>query len=131
MCYIQQLPDHCELELVETFIYYDQPVLFTCKSLSSEVHSCKDAKGKLYLAVAADENETMETWLYVEISDQRLCDLKSGVIDLRSAFAEPEQNTVIELVIPFQDYDIARVNYVCPTEVNPDFLPVAGEYLND
>lgn len=50
------------LEILETFEYYDQPVLF----------SCKNAAGHLYLVVAADENEQHETWLYAGVSEERL-----------------------------------------------------------
>ena len=42
------------LEILETFEYYDQPVLFSCKNVA----------GHLYLVVAADENDQNETWLY-------------------------------------------------------------------
>ena len=35
------------LEIVETYVYYDQPVLFSCKS----------AADHFYLAVATDKND--------------------------------------------------------------------------
>ncbi len=35
------------LEIVETYVYYDQPLLFSCKS----------AAGHLYFSVAADKND--------------------------------------------------------------------------
>ena len=68
------------LEILETFEYYDQPVLF----------SCKNAAGHLYLVVAADENEQNETWLYAGVSEERLNLIRSGAIDLHDAFADPE-----------------------------------------
>ena len=128
---IPQLPGYGELELVETFMYYDQPVLFSCKSLASEVHSCKDKIDRLFLAVAADETETTETWLYVVMSEGRLDDLKAGKFDLRTAFTEPEEKRLIELTIPFQDDDMARIRFVQPDEIDPEFLPASGEFLND
>ena len=42
-------------EILETFEYYDQPVLFSCK--------CKNTDGHLYLVVAADESDQDEIWL--------------------------------------------------------------------
>ncbi len=50
MADILNIPMLGRLEIVETFEYYDQPVLF----------SCKNAAGRLYLVVAADENERNE-----------------------------------------------------------------------
>ena len=44
-----------KLEIVEIYVYYDQPVLFSCKS----------AAGHLYLGVAAEENDEHETWFYL------------------------------------------------------------------
>ena len=42
------IPTLGRLELLETFEYYDQPVLF----------SCKNNDGYLYLVVASDENDS-------------------------------------------------------------------------
>ena len=71
-----------KLEIVETYVYYDQSLLFSCKS----------AAGRLYLGVAADKNDEHETWLYVGVSAERLSLIRSGAIDLHDAFAEPEDS---------------------------------------
>ncbi|MCE2400451.1 hypothetical protein J4G08_06130 [Candidatus Poribacteria bacterium] len=42
---ILNIPELGKLEIVETYEYYDQPVLY----------SCRNAAGHLYLVVAADE----------------------------------------------------------------------------
>ena len=65
---ILNIPSLGRLEIVETYTYYDQPVLF----------SCKDAAGNLYLAVAADEDDQFETWLYAKVSAERLNLIRSG-----------------------------------------------------
>ena len=54
MADILNIPSLGKLEIVETYAYYDQPVLF----------SCRNAAGHLYLVVAADENNQYDTWLY-------------------------------------------------------------------
>ena len=74
------------LEILETFEYYDQPVLF----------SCKNAAGHLYLVVAADENDQHETWLYAGVSEERLKLIRSGAIDLHDAFADLEDGYVLQ-----------------------------------
>ena len=81
------------LEIVETFAYYDQPVLF----------SCKNAAGHLYLVVAADENDYYETWLYAGVSKERLNLIRSGAIDLHDAFADPEDGFLVQARVPYDD----------------------------
>ena len=82
-----------KLEIVETYVYYDQPLLFSCKS----------AAGHLYLGVAADKNDEHETWLYVGVSAERLKLIRSGAIDLHDAFAEPEDSFLLQEIVPYDD----------------------------
>ena len=108
------------LEIVETYVYYDQPVLFSCKS----------AAGHLYLAVAADENDQHETWLYVGVSVDRLNLIRSGTIDLHDAFAEPEDGFLLQEIIPYDDQTQPRLESIQPDQISEDMLPVPGECLD-
>ena len=109
-----------ELEIVETYVYYDQPVLFSCKS----------AAGHLYLAVAADKNDEHETWLYVGVSVERLNLIRSGTIDLHDAFALPEDGFLLQEIIPYDDQTQPRMEPIEPDQISEDMLPMPGECLN-
>ena len=108
------------LEIVETYVYYDQPVLFSCKS----------AAGHLYLGVAADENDKHETWLYVGVSVERLSLIRSGGIDLHDAFAEPEDGFLLREIIPYDDQTQPRMEPIQPDQISEDMLPMPGECLD-
>ena len=109
-----------KLEIVETYVYYDQPVLFSCKS----------AAGHLYLGVAADKNDEYETWLYVEISAERLNLVRSGAIDLHNAFAEPEDSFLLQEIVPYDDQTQPRMETFQPDQISEDMLPTPGECLD-
>ena len=108
-----------KLEIVETYVYYDQPVLFSCKS----------AAGHLYLAVAADKNDQHETWLFVGISAERLNLVRSGAIDLHDAFSEPEDGFLLKEIVPY-DETVPRMEPIQPDQISEDMLPMPGECLD-
>ncbi len=68
------------LEIVEVYEYYDQPILFTCKSLT----------GICYLVVwlGEDEDDEEDTqgdkWLFAPLSQRRFEAVRSGLIDLHA-----------------------------------------------
>lgn len=108
------------LEIVETYVYYDQPVLFSCKS----------AAGHFYLVVATDKNDEYETWLYVGVSVERLNLIRSGAIDLHDAFAEPEDGFLLQEIIPYDGQTEPRMESIQPDHLSEDMLPVPGECLD-
>ena len=108
------------LEILETFEYYDQPVLF----------SCKNAAGHLYLVVAADENEQNETWLYAGVSEERLSLIRSGAIDLHDAFAAPEDGFLVQAIVPYDNRTPFRFETIQPDKLSKDMLPIPGERLD-
>ena len=108
------------LEIVETYVYYDQPVLFSCKS----------AAGHLYLGVAAYKNDQHETWLYVGISAARLNLVRCGAIDLHDAFAEPEDDFLLQEIVPYDDQAQPRMEPIQPDQISEDMLPIPGERLD-
>ena len=120
MADILNIPMLGRLKIVETFEYYDQPVLF----------SCKNAAGRLYLVVAADENERNETWLYAGVSEERLKLIRSGLIDLHDAFADPEDGFLVREIVPYNNQTGLRTDFVQPDQISEDMLPIPGERLN-
>ncbi len=120
MADILNITDLGRLEIVETYVYYDQPVLFSCKSTA----------GHLYLVVATDKNDEHEAWLYVGVSAERLNLIRSGAIDLHDAFAEPEDGFLLQEIIPYDDQTQPRMEPIQPDQISEDMLPMPGECLD-
>ena len=114
------IPSLGKLEIVETYAYYDQPVLFTCK----------DSAGHLYLVVAADENDQYETWLYAKVSVERLNFVRSGAIDLHDAFADPENGRLLQIRFPYDTSTSPQIEFIEANQVSEDMLPLPGECLD-
>ena len=109
-----------KLEIIEIYDYYDQPILF----------ACKNAAGHLYLVVAADEDEQHETWLYAEVSLERLNLIRSGAIDLHDAFANPEDDCLFQVRLPYDDPTSPQIESIKANQVPEDMLPTRGESLD-
>ena len=120
MADILNIPILGKLEIVETYAYYDQPVLF----------SCKNAAGHLYLVVAADENDQYDTWFYAGVSTERLNHIRSGAIDLHDAFADPEDGCLFQAIAPYNDQNPLWIEPVQPSQISEDMFPISGERLN-
>ncbi len=118
MADILNIPKLGKLEIVEIYDYYDQPVLF----------SCKNTDGDLYLVVAADENDQYETWLYAQISVDRLNLIRSDTIDLHDAFADTEDGNVFQVKFPYDD-TTPLTEQVKSSQISEDMIPDSGEYL--
>lgn len=73
-------PPLADLTIDETFVYYDGPKVFTCLSES----------GTRYLCAWAQSSEFHDRWLCTSITEPRLQQLRSGELELREAFADPE-----------------------------------------
>ena len=120
MADILNIPILGRLKIVETYVYYDQPVLF----------SCKNAAGHLYLVVAADENDQYDTWLYAGVSPERLNHIRSGAIDLHDAFADPEDGFLFQVIAPYDNQSQLRIESVQSNQISEDMLPMPGERLD-
>lgn len=108
------------LEIIEIYDYYDQPILF----------ACKNAAGHLHLVVAADENDQYETWLYARVSPERLTLIRSGVIDLHDAFADPEDGRLFQVKFPYDNPTSPQIEYLESNQIPEDMLPTRGERLD-
>ena len=116
----RNIPSLGKLQIVETYAYYDQPVLF----------SCKDVARNLYLAVAADENDQHETWLYARVSSERLNHIRSGAIDLHDAFADTEDGHLLQVKFPYASPTVPQSESIKANQVSEDMLPIPGECLD-
>ncbi len=109
-----------KLEIIEIYDYYDQPILFACKNTT----------GHLHLVVAADEDEQHETWLYVEVSLERLNLIRSGAIDLHDAFANPENHCLFQVRFPYDNPTLPQIESIEANQIPQDMLPTPGERLD-
>lgn len=118
MSLLPQSPNLGNLEIVEIYVYYDQPCLF----------SCRNEIGQIFLAVWVDETEVDDLWLYVRISGQRLQSIRSGKIDLRDAFLKSENGFVCEVRISHTNSPDLVETIPCDN-IDEDWLPESGEFV--
>ena len=104
-----------ELRIVNVFEFFDFPLLFTCVNRHKQV----------YLVVAIEEFDDRIDWLYSPISDKTLHDLRSSVIDFKSAFLESQNG--FSFVVSVSNDGVSSVNYLLSKEIPDDYLPDAGE----
>lgn len=111
------------LELVEIYEFYDEPVLF----------ACRDNTDRMYLGVlAADENDE-KVWLYAPLSPQRYRQVRSGGVDLNSAFKKVEGGELLRVTLrrgPEAQVEITEASWVKASAVNEEELPLPGEFLD-
>jgi hypothetical protein len=110
-----------DLALLESYEYYDRPLLFSCFEQTSY---------RLFLAVLINEHNATEEWLYVEVSRQRLLNIRAGLISLHDAFARSENGFVFRVWLSTMDAEIARFEVVSSEELLEHQLPMQGERLN-
>ena len=108
------------LKIVETYAFYDEPLLYCCQN----------AAGHLYLVVAAAANEQGEIWLFAGVSKPRLNRIRSGAIDLHDAFADPEDGFLFQVTDPSDDNAPPQTVPVAPNQISGDMLPIPGERLD-
>ncbi|WP_394328494.1 DUF6575 domain-containing protein [Mycobacterium avium] len=100
-----------ELTLLETYVFYDGPRLFSAQSLTDQ----------RYLAAWANEGHEADEWLYVAISEARLNMVRSGARTVRSAFLEPEGFTY-RVIIPHDDSSPDSAKTVVPSEIETPWV---------
>jgi hypothetical protein len=107
------------LELVETYDFYDRPVLATWRN----------AVGVFYLCVLIEETHTTETWLYVAMTEDRFRYVRSGSVDLYTAFREPEDGVAFRVVVPTSQSASISLEAVGTNDIPAGQLPAPGERL--
>jgi hypothetical protein len=107
------------LELIETYEFYDRPVLFLCRN----------AADNLFLVVWAHEDSESEYWLFAPVSKKRLEHVRSGAIDLNDAFALPEDGLLHVVKVPLDKSQGITTSTIEAASVQRDWLPFTGEVL--
>jgi hypothetical protein len=106
---------------IETVLeYVDEPVLFVARN----------DLGFPFLAVAVDEVDGANYFLYVPMSEERLAAARTGLVSLREAFALPERPNVF-LVRSNPDEERPQVTELSAAELRPEWLPDEDERLGE
>jgi hypothetical protein len=107
------------LEIFEIYEYYDKPCFFSCRNRAEHA----------FLVIWVDETSEFDRWLYAPISLERLDCLKSGDIDLRSAFSKAENGFVFDVKV-FYDDRPSNIETLACLDLTDDLLPAEGEFLD-
>lgn len=111
---------HTTIYLKEILLYYDTPQLLVAR----------DRVGTNYLCMLVEQNKEFDSFVCVQVSNQKLDNFCNGYIDLKSIFVAPEiSRFYIATVSDYQSnsYDISA----CDFEVLPEeWLPDDGLYTN-
>lgn len=107
-----------ELSVIESYQFFDRPVLF----------SCHDRRGHAYLAVWADEKEDtdQETWVFTPIHPGVLDAVRSGSIELQAAFRNGIDGRAFLVDVDWNTQS-STVREVSSSELSDDLLPEPGE----
>ena len=114
------VPDLGRLELVETYEYYDEPVLY----------ACQDATERRYLVVLSVDEPGFQEWLYAPLSARRFQHVRSGGLDLHSAFRAAEGGFIFRLTLQRDPTAAGRGEWVPAQSLDDALLPTPGEALD-
>lgn len=108
-----------KLKIVDTFLYYDFPVFFTCVNENNLI----------FIAICIDEDEEGYKWLYSHVSDSTIINLKKGTIDFRDAVLDSINGVFFKVTIFFDRQ--ALVENIDINDIDDDMLPVSGRRVEN
>lgn len=119
----QELLPYGELEVVNVFIYYDGPKLFSLYSKEKNVYL-------LVLWAHEDEDNDSHTSLYLPLSEKNYLLATTGEVNLYSAFSLAEDGNVLAVTTSYDGkeaiYSIEETNY---SDISDDWLPTREAFL--
>lgn len=102
-----------DLKIIETFIFYDEPVLYV---------GCNKA-GQGFLFVLIEEKTDGERiYLVSEITPERWVAIRHSVIDVRQAFTDPERRLFL--------VGNNHASYIATENLTENMLPDKGARVN-
>jgi hypothetical protein len=108
------------LKILEVLDWYDGPRLFIAE----------DPSGTRYIAFWADETEEESLWLYSSVSEDRISNVTSGKLDLRSIYTNPENEIVFLIRLKNNNQSSALVEKICPNQIEQKLLPPCDDFLS-
>lgn len=112
-----RLPTVGELFYHHTYLYYDEPLVFSCATKAMQYY---------FVLAVPSVPPSNETWLIVPISSGRLCKAEKNAIELRELIIKPE--TVV-FQVDRTGTEVSVIN-IDPAGLTAEMLPEAGEYLD-
>jgi hypothetical protein len=107
------------LEILEVYVQYNGPRLF----------SCKNQTNKIFLGLWVDEEEEYDLWLFMLVSLERLKSIRTGLISLRDSFLESETFSVYQARHCHTEDDW-RIELVSINNLDCDLLPLENTCLD-
>jgi hypothetical protein len=107
-----------ELELFETFEFFDFPRLFSAKSRT----------GALYLALSIFDDYDEFEWLYISISVERIKELINKKICLHTVFSQPENGFLFK--VHTNSNEVLQCEYILSEQLSSEELPLVGAKLD-
>lgn len=109
------------LHIIDIFDYFDKPLFM---GLVNEL-------GHSFLAKLADEDDEIETWLFLPISNPRYFEVKAGNIDIQTAFKNPEIGYLYKAILSLAEKELLRFEKITPDLIPPIYLPPEGDKLDN
>ena len=106
-----------KLEILEVYEYYDIPRFFLCSN----------QYGYYYLSLSVSDSDDGHGWLYAHVSKARLKKIRTGKINLYSAFKETEDGCVFKITTLGENSD--TVETLLCNDVPDELLPLKGTEL--
>lgn len=107
------------LEIEEVYFYYEGPRFF----------AARNASGQRYLAIAVDEDEGSDTYLYVAVSTDRFRAIRSGLVSLREAYTSAEDGHAVTVKATYGDSPTNQLELRDSSEIPDAWLPTPDARL--
>jgi hypothetical protein len=105
-----------KLKILEILDWYDGPRLFIAEN----------ASGSRYIAFWADETEEESLWLYSSVSENRIFNVMSGKLDLRSIYTNSEDGRILLVRLKNNEHSVESIR---PNEIEQELLPPYDDFL--
>lgn len=113
MSFLPQDTELGALSLIEVYIYYDRPCLFSCIS----------DKGQYFLALWIDETSESECWLYAPVSKVVLNTIQAPDFNFRNVFQNAVGGSVFDVKV-FNDGRSTTVKLLNCSDLSDELLPI-------
>lgn len=115
-----ELPTLGKLFFYRTYLFYDEPLLFSCVSTTMQYY---------FVIAIPSEIDTESSWIVVPVSQGRLTQAEKNAIEIRDLILEPEAN-VFEVVQSDNPKPEIKMTKISPKAITEEYLPQKGSFLD-